>query len=42
MAAAVTTLATRMKSLMSMGVTSFRPHARSAPKWRSHDRLTAR
>jgi hypothetical protein len=42
MTAAVTTLATRMKSLMSMGVTSFRPHARRAPKRRSHGRLTAR
>jgi hypothetical protein len=41
-AAAVTTLATRMKSLMSMGVTSFRPHARRAPKRRSHGRVTTR
>jgi hypothetical protein len=42
MSAAVTTLATRMKSLMSMGVTSFRPHARRARKPRSHRVLTGR
>jgi hypothetical protein len=42
MSAAVTTLAARMKSLMSMGVTSFRPHARTARKPRSHGALTGR
>jgi hypothetical protein len=31
-----------MKSLMSMGVTSFRPHARRPPKQRGHGRLTGR
>jgi hypothetical protein len=41
-AAAVTMLATRMKSLISMGVTSFRPHARTAPKRLGHGRLTTR
>ena len=40
--AAVTTLATKMKSLMSMGVTSFRPHARRAPKRAGHGRVTTR
>lgn len=42
MTAAVTMLATRMKSLMSMGVTSFRPHARREPKRRGHGRVTRR
>jgi hypothetical protein len=39
---AVTMLATRMKSLMSMGVTSFRPHARREPKRPGHGRVTTR